>query len=506
MNYTKEDLRKERVFSHFYQICQIPHGSGNEKALSDYVLKWAHSLGLEAMQDSANNVLIRKPAAPGYEQLPAVMLQAHMDMVCEKAEGVEHDFMKDPIDWVIEEDTLSTGGKTSLGADDGIGMALAMAILDDNTLKHPALEVLFTVMEEDDFSGADHFDTSLMNAKYLFNLDHVNDKEVLCGSCGGMQVDIHIPVQLEPVPEHWALYRLSVSGLKGGHSGDDIHRGRGNANIILARMLLMIEDCCNFYLQQIKGGSFRLSIPREAEAYLWLDPANQAAVQEKLHNLEQLIQAEYVITADNIKICLEPLSAETARNADNLGMSDSLAANRATPADTVVGIIPEAVIDAMLLVPDGIFQMNEMFSGLVDTSDNLGEIYLDEHELHFVIEIRSAHESSRSYLFQKMERLAKLLGGSCHWSNAYPSWNLHPVSPLRQLCGEVYEQCYGEQPSFLMVHAGLEVGYFYATKPDIDAVSIGPDCWDFHSPGETVRISSVQKVYDYLCHVLAAIR
>ena len=160
----------------------------------------------------------------------------------------------------------------------------------------------------------------------------------------------------------------------------------------------------------------------------------------------------------------------------------------------------------MILVPDGIYQMNELFSGLVDTSDNLGEVYLDKKELHFVIEIRSAQESSRTFLFQKMERLAELFGGSCTWSNAYPSWSLHPISPLRQLCSDVYEKSYGEKPSFHMVHAGLEVGYFFATKPEIDAVAIGPDCWDFHSPGESVRISSVKKVYGYLCDILAAIR
>lgn len=481
MKYTIEELRKERVFSHFYKICQIPHGSGNEKALSDYVLNWAHSLGLEATQDQANYVLIKKPATPGHEQKPVVMLQAHMDMVCEKAEGVEHDFTKDPIDWFIDEDVLSTGGKTSLGADDGIGMALAMAILDDDNLQHPPLEVLFTTMEEEDFSGAEHFDTSLMNAKYLINLDHVNDKEVLCGSCGGMQVDIRIPVQSNAIPTNWTSYRLTVSGLKGGHSGDDIHRGRGSANMILARLLLAMESCCDYYLNQIKGGSFRLSIPREAEAYLWFDPTRLPDVQAVLSELEKQMQAELAVTGDKLKISLEPANANTW------------------------GVSPKNVISAMLLVPDGIYQMNEMFDGLVDTSDNLGEVYLNEQELHFVIEIRSAHESSRTFLFQKMERLAMLLGGSCHWSNAYPSWSLHPISPLRQLCGEVYEKSYGKKPSFHMVHAGLEVGYFFATKPEIDAVAIGPDCWDFHSPGESVRISSVNKVYEYLCNILTAI-
>lgn len=476
-----EDLLRDRVFSHFYRICQIPHGSGNEKALSDDILCWALGLGLEAQQDGANNVLIRKPATPGYEDAPTVMLQAHLDMVCEKAEGVEHDFATDPIPWVINGDTLSTGGKTTLGGDDGIGVALAMAVLEANNLKHPALEVLFTTMEEEDLSGAERFDKSQMQASYLINLDHDNEKEILCGSCGGMQVDIRIPVRSGPVPENWAAYRLRVSGLKGGHSGDDIHRGRGNANVLLARLLMAVEDCCDFRLSRITGGSFRLAIPREAEALIWFDPIHLDRVQSALLETEALFRAELSVTADKVKVKLEP--TETAP----------------------IGSDPQNIISAMVLVPDGIFQMNEMLPGQVDTSDNLGEVYLDEKELHFALEIRSARDSLRTYLFQRMERLAQLLGGTCRWSNAYPSWDFHPDSPLRRLCSEVYEKNYGVQPSFRTVHAGLEVGYFFEANARIDAVAMGADCWDFHSPSETLRISSVKRVYQYLCDVLAAI-
>lgn len=471
-----------RVFHHFHQICQIPHGSGNEKALSDYIYKWAQESGFETEQDQWDNVFIRKPATPGYESAPTVMLQAHIDMVCEKADWYEHDFTKDPIEWVIEGDKLTTGGKTTLGADDGIGVALAMAILEDDELQHPALEVLFTVMEEEDLSGAEHFDTSKMQAKYLFNLDHVNEKEILCGSCGGMQVDIRIPVISDEIPEGWKSYRLSVSGLKGGHSGEDIHRGRGSANVLLNRMLMVIEGICCFCLGAIKGGSFRLAIAREAEAVVWFDPSNYDTVSEKLAAFEEEARSELAETAKNVVVTLTPCEA---------------------PA---WGIQPGRVIDAMALCPDGIYQMNEMLTGLVDTSDNVGEIYLDQHELHFVIEIRAARNSRRTYLFQRMQRLAHMFGGTCHFCNAYPSWYFQSESKLRELCGQVYEQSFGEKPNFLTVHAGLEVGYFFETKPDIDAVSIGPNCWDFHSPSEALSISSTQRVYGYLTSVLAAIR
>lgn len=475
-------LCTDRVFHHFHEICQIPHRSGNEKGISDYLLNWARGLGLEAEQDQVLNVLIRKPASPGREEQPGVMLQAHMDMVCEKAEGVEHDFTKDPIRWVIDNDVLSTGGRTTLGADDGIGVALAMAILEDDQLVHPALEVLFTVMEEEDFTGANGFEASEIHSSYLINLDHTSDQEIICGSCGGMQVDLQIPVSFGPTPAGWTTYRLSVSGLKGGHSGEDIHRGRGNANILLARLLMAAEELCGCGLAQIRGGSFRLAIPREAEAILCLDPVHVPALKENLAGLEAEFQAELAATAQQVVVSLEP----------------------AQPAEQCAR--PGSVITALTLIPDGIYQMNEVLTGLVDTSDNLGEVYLEPSQLHCVLEIRSARNSLGTYLFQRMERLAALLGGSCQWCSAYPSWDFRPESGLRTVCSQVYEEMFGFEPHFLTVHAGLEVGCFFARRPGLDAVAIGPNCRDFHSPTEALEISSVKKVYRYLCRVLEAIR
>ena len=475
-------LCQDRVFYHFYQISQIPHGSGNEKALSDYVLNWAKSLGLEAEQDEVNNVLIRKSATPGYENAPAVMLQAHLDMVCEKAEDSDHNFLTDPISWVIEDDILSTGGKTTLGADAGMGMALAMAVLESAELKHPELEVLFTVNEEDDMCGADRFDTSKMKATYLFNIDGAEDSIVQAGSCGGMQVDFTVPVTAEELPTNWKSCHLSVSGLKGGHSGEDIHFGRGNANILLARALMAVESLCEMRINSIKGGSFRLAIPREAECVISFPADQLSAVQDTLAEMECAFRAEMAGTADNIKVVLSPVARQAK------------------------GVVPGKVLDALTLIPDGIYQLNEMLVGLVDTSDNLGEVYLNENELHVVLEIRSARESLRTYLFQRMERLAKLLGGTCTCCNSYPSWEFRPASTLRDTYGKVYRSFEGKDPTYLTVHAGLEVGCFFATKPEIDAISIGPNCWQFHSPSERVSISSTKKVYQYLCATLAELR
>ena len=482
MNEMISKLCQDRVFYHFYQVCQIPHGSGNEKALSDCLLNWAVNLGLDAEQDRLNNVLIRKQATAGYENAPCVMLQAHIDMVCEKAEGIEHDFTKDPITWAIEDDILSTGGRTTLGADDGIGVALAMAILESSTLSHPELEVLFTVNEEEDLSGADGVDTTKMHSTYLFNLDHADETQVLCGSCGGMQVDFNVPVQAETIPDGYSCFRLSVSGLKGGHSGEDIHRGRGNANILLTRTMMAIDALCTSYICSIKGGSFRLAIPRDAECVVAF-PADQASsVREVLNKLEADFRAEMAATSDNIQVTMDPAPVQN------------------------VGVVPCKVLDALTLFPDGIYQMNEMLTGLVDTSNNMGEVYLNTGELHIVTEIRSARESLRTYLFQRMERLAKMMGGTCAFCNSYPSWDFRPTSALREVYGKTYERFEGRQPDYLTVHAGLEVGCFFATKPEIDAISIGPNCWNFHSPSECVSISSTKKVYQYLCATLAELR
>lgn len=474
-------LCQDRVFHHFYEISQIPRGSGNEKAVSDYVRAWAAGLGLEAIQDEQNNVFIRKPASPGYEDKPAVLLQAHLDMVCEKAIKSLHDFLRDPIPWVLEGDWLTTGGETTLGADDGIGVALIMAVLEDSTLPHPAIEALFTTNEEEDMTGAASFDCSLSHAQYLINLDHTVEDQINCGSCGGMQVDFWLPLEHRPVPADWKTYKISLSGLKGGHSGEDIHRGRGNANRLLARILSAAEDAADYLIQDIRGGSFRLAIPREAEAVICINPAQVGAVRQQLMDHAWDLVRELPESGRNVAVSLEPL--------------DDVIAEAAVPANAV---------SAMLLIPDGIAQMNEALTGLVDVSDNLGEMYLEDGQLHLVLEIRCSWESEGKDLYRRMERLAKLLGGHCTSSNAYPSWHYRPASKLRDICSEAYAACYdGAFPTFLTVHAGLETGYLLEKKPDMDAVSIGPNCLDFHSPGERLSVSSVQRFYKYLCAVLA---
>jgi dipeptidase D len=326
--------------------------------------------------------MIRKPAAAEYENAPGVMLQAHMDMVCEKASGAAHDFETDPIRWQIEGDRINTNGRTTLGADDGIGVALALSVLEDDSLPHPALEVLFTTAEEEDFSGAAGFDTAAMRSKYLINLDHCCDREFLCGSCGGQAAELKVPVESGAVPEGWIACTLTVSGLLGGHSGEDIHRGHGNAISLLVRLFLALEEQgIPFQLGPVAGGSFRLAIPRDASAVVCFP----AGAQEKLRSAVEQLKDAFAME----------LSASGAQLTVSLASAER-------PAWCAA---PDALLTAALLSPDGIYQMNETLTGLVDTSDNMGELFLTEEGLRIVYEIRSARPSLGNYLYQRLCRL-----------------------------------------------------------------------------------------------------
>lgn len=412
MTVEKEMLLLEPVFRFFNEISQIPRQSLHEEKISAYLFEWALKQGFEVKQDEAKNVFIRKPASPGYEDAPCIMLQAHIDMVCEKAPDVGHDFNEDPIQWKIDGDRISTGGRTTLGADNGIGVAYAMAVLTDEELLHPELEVLFTTAEEEDFSGVDGFDIHQMRAERLINLDHAAETEILCGSCGGMQVDLNIPVISEPVPAGFTAYKLNVSGLKGGHSGEDIHRGHGNAITLLARILAELAEHFEILLGPIVGGSFRLAIPRDAEAVVCFSVSDISEMETCVRKLNGIFARELSATGENLCVVFEPTDVP----------------------DWCVS--PDKVLTTAFLVPDGIYQMNESLTGLVDTSDNMGEFYLEEKELHIITEIRAALSTSGEYLYKRMCKLAKLLGGTCESSNAYPSWVFQQKSEFRATAGK----------------------------------------------------------------------
>ena len=425
------------------------------------------------------NVFIRKPCAA---DAPTVLLQAHLDMVCVDTSATRHDFKHDPIPWSVTDDTLSTGGKTSLGADDGIGVALAMSMLELDRDDFPNLEALFTVREEADMGGALGFDPGLSDASLLINLDHTDEHEIMCGSCGGMRADFRLPVTREIGPDGWRCFRLAVSGLLGGHSGEDINRGRGNAISLLSRLLDAISQLCPLGVCALRGGIMRLAIPTEAESVICIPPEYEAAVRSAVESLGDQMRKELVCSGARLKISFAPVErAESCVKAQTL-------------------------LPALLLCPDGICTMNEALAGMVDSSDNLGEAYLREDALALVLEIRAATDSQRFYIFRKLETLARLLGGTCSCSEAYPGWTCSLSSPLTRLASHVHRDLYGSDPRLTTIHAGLEPGCLLASNPDLDAISIGPNLRNLHTVEERLSISSVRRFYEYLQHILTAIR
>lgn len=484
-----EQLLQHPVFHHFGELCRIPHPSFQEKAISAAVCSWARRKGFETWQDDWNNVFIRKPASPGYEDRPAVMLQAHLDMVCQKAKGIEHDFAKNPIHLELAGDILSTGGRTTLGADDGIGVALAMALLEDDRLAHPELEALFTTAEEEDMSGAQNVDASDFHARYLVNIDNAVERHSVTGSCGGFGVKFHLPVTWEAVPGQALFYHLKVEGLQGGHSGEDIHRGRGNANIFLIRMLLGARKKTPLHLASLHGGTFRLAIPRDAEAVVMVPTARKNEFLAAVDQMAEALQAEYKAVAANLKITVE----ETAGPDTGLVTSQD---------------VTDRFIEGMALSPDGISEMNAAIPTVVQSSDNLGEIRLEpeENRLVAIYEIRTSFRSKADYIWDKIHLLARLAGGTCEKFAAYPGWPDHPDSKLTFQVKQVYQELFGESMEATPIHSGLECGCLMEKRPELEAISLGPNCWDLHSPQERLSVRSTLRMYEFLKALLEKIQ
>ena len=318
-----------------------------------------------------------------------------------------------------------------------------------------------------------------MESDRMINLDHASDKEILCGSCGGMDAVITLPIKPEKLKTGWKTCTVRIYGLKGGHSGEDIHRGRGNANLLLGRFLAAAEKRFAYGISAAGGGTCRLAIPREAKADISLGEADIKELQKLAEEQQEMFRNELQATSSSL--CISVREAPAAE----------------------FQVAPEKIINLILLAPDGICQMNEMLTGLVDTSDNMGELHMDSESFQLVFEIRSAKDSLKYFVYDKISRLAKLLGADCTTTLEYGSWQFRPQSKFRDKAIEVFKKTYGTEPAVLTLHAGLEVGYFFDARPSLDAIALGPDCWNFHSPSECVGISSVRRFYKYLFTLLA---
>ena len=474
------NLLETRTLEHFKKICEIPHGSFNEKTLSDTLCCFAQSLGLTCLQDEHNNVIVYKPAAPGYEMAAPVLLQAHIDMVCEKIPGCTVDFTNDPIPWQIEGDIISTGGKTTLGADDGIGVAMIMALLEAQDLALPPIEAAFTTAEEEDLSGALNIEGSLFSARKMINIDHGVDSEVVLGSCGGTGAELAFAVERAPAEEQSLFLEIRLTGLPGGHSGENINSGHGNAIILLNRLLLKLA-AHGLRICDLKGGSFRTAIPREAMVSAAFPSASKETVFAEIEKSCKEFQEEYGFVAPQLR--LEPkLISETP-----------MPLTAATTAK---------LLSAVALSPNGIAEMSGKMPGVVESSDNLGELHLDEERCRLVYEIRAAALSERLYIEERIRLLAEILKASFNTSFAYPAWTYNPDSELKRLSNEVYKEAFGSEQKNVVLHAGLECACFCEKLPGLEAISVGPDMWALHSPTERLSLSSVRKSVCFIAELL----
>ncbi|HVO19719.1 MAG TPA: aminoacyl-histidine dipeptidase [Anaeromyxobacter sp.] len=478
------DLEPRRLWGYFLELSRIPRGSKHEAAAARWAAEQGRALGLEVETDGAGNVLVRKPASGGREGRPALALQAHLDMVCEKNEGTPHDFEKDPIEVVRDGDLLRARG-TTLGADNGVGVSAALAVLAARDLPHPPLEVLLTVDEETGLTGANAVRPGWLRSSRLVNLDSEEEGELTIGCAGGVDtVASREVVWVAPSPGRRA-FRLKVHGLKGGHSGIDIAVGRGNALRLLGEALWELARAHDLQLAGARGGNKRNAIPREAWAVILLDPAREAAVAAEVVRLAAAVRAALGGFDPGAALSLEPLAEEpTGRRV-------------LSPADA------GALVGLLLAGPHGVEAMSPDIPGLVQTSTNMGVLEIFEKTAEVTFLTRSSIDSSKAGLAARIAGVAALAGFECRTSNGYPGWKPEPGSAIARLVNGVHQELTGKAMVVKAIHAGLECGIIGEKYPGLEMASIGPSMWDVHTPDERVSIGSVQRFWRLLAAVLA---
>jgi len=477
---TLSGLQPTAVWQHFATLCAIPRASKNEARLREHLHAWAAARGLAASVDDAGNLLITKPASAGYVDASVIVLQAHLDMVCQKNAGCAHDFLRDPIVPVRRADWLSAE-ETTLGADNGIGVALILAALEDATLTHGPLEAVLTVDEESGMSGAKGLAAGALCGRSMLNLDTEEWGEFYLGCAGGVDVNVKRTSSAQPLPAGYRVCRVSLRGLRGGHSGIDIHEGRGNAIKLLVRVLHGLAERGPFRLVALQGGTARNALPREAFACVALPAQTIAALPEFLAERQAALRWE-------LRGVDEGLSLTTTAEPDAQVMA---------PDEQRIWL---AYLHA---APHGVRRMSRQVPGIVETSNNLGMVDLSANGGSCNFLVRSLNDERSRALANEIASLFALSGTSVEISGQYPSWSPNPDSPLLALCQTVFRREFGAESSVKVIHAGLECGIIGAKYPDMDMVSFGPTIRGAHAPGESVEISSVERCWHLLKAILA---
>lgn len=482
-----ETLLEDKVFYYFAEISKIPRQSGNEKAISDYLKKFAEDRGFFVRQDEFLNILIKKPATVGYEKAPIVIIQGHMDMVCEKNEGTIHDFKVDPIKLIKSGDYIVADG-TTLGADNGIAVAYALALLDSTDIPHPGLEIVMTTDEEVGLTGALEMDASDLEGQYFINLDSEEEGELVVSCAGGLRAILQLPLTYEAIEiNDYQTVQLNVQGLKGGHSGMEIDKNRGNAIVLLGIILSRLSQDLDFRVTHLMGGMKDNVIPRESFATLNIPKDQMKKFDGIMSIITAEIKNEYKTSDPDLFFLIDPIeSAEVDKVIDK---------------ETL-----EKIIFLLMALPNGVQTMSADIEGLVESSINLGRLYKDGDNLYFEFASRSSVRSKKYRMVQLLKLFAKQVGATCTENKDYPEWPLKRDSKFLELCVDTFERLYNKKPLVKGIHAGLEAGVFMEKMPHLEAISFGPDTYDVHSPDEKISISSVKNTYEYLKEVLKSIQ
>lgn len=479
------DLQPKLLWSIFDNICKVPRPSKREGKIIKFLQDFAAKHHIEVETDAAGNIIMRKPATAGNETAPGIVLQAHMDMVCEKNGDSDHNFDTDPIRPYIADGWVRAQG-TTLGADNGIGIAAALAVLTDENVKHGPLECLFTVDEETGLTGAFALANNVLRGTKLINLDSEDDGEIFIGCAGGIDTTATLKFVPTPTPNGLFGFRIAVKGLSGGHSGDDIDKGRGNANKILTRFLWQISKLTTLELASLDGGNLRNAIAREATAIAAVPMAFKENLRIELNHFVVDIENELKATEPNVQIDLESTT-----------LPETLI-DHATAMNLLAGLYA---------CPHGVLRMSDAMPGLVETSTNLASVKMqDDHTILITTSQRSAIESQKHDAARMVESALTLAGCEVTHGDGYPGWEPNPESPLARLTAETYEQLFGQKAKVRAIHAGLECGLFSEKYPQMDMVSVGPTMRGVHSPDERLEIAATERFWQLLVRILADLK
>ena len=489
---TIKDLQPKIVWDNFYGITRQPRPSKHEEKIRAWLLDWAKQHNIEAFADETGNVIMRKPATPGMENLKGVIMQGHMDMVPQKNADVKHDFEKDPIETWVDGEWLKAKG-TTLGADNGLGVALALSVLQSNDIKHGPLELLVTYDEETGMTGANLLKPGVLKGDILLNLDSETEGELYIGCAGGLDVSILGQYERKPEPKGWLCYSLAVKGFQGGHSGMDIILCRANANKVGARVMYALLTKADVKLIDMEGGTLRNAIPRECFATVYVAPDKVEIAKKVVAEVFAEVKAEYAATDPGCNYVFEPYQCAPGETCDP---DECLYVEEGTAL---------RYIETILACPDGVERMSDQMPGLVETSNNMAMVKIYKGEFFIVNLLRSSVDTAKELLALRMQSLGHLAGCKVELAGGYSGWAPNAASPILHVMKTEYKKMFGTEPKVMAIHAGLECGILSGASPHWDMVSFGPTLMSPHSPDERCYIPSVQKVWDYLKAVLAAI-